>query len=99
MPKYVLARNGAPIATFSFGGSNADDLTREEFDALKSLDGCAKFSFELTPKDHLPESDHDVLDDIALEIVASARPGSRYGAVGGAMMLQAKQRVIERGLR
>jgi hypothetical protein len=90
MPKYALAFNGEPITTFGFGTGNADDLERDEFDALKRLGQTRRFSFEEADRQPLPQAERDPLDDIALEQV-----GAR---MSGDIGRQAARRVEERGL-
>jgi hypothetical protein len=74
----------------------SNDLDPGELNALKALGHQPHFSFARAVPDRLPQSDHDVLDDIALSILK----GRKYSAPVGDMILeQARKRAAERGLQ
>lgn len=85
MAKYLLTF-GHQIMTI-----DSETLDPGELRNLKDLGHCAHFSLEREPKDKMPDMDHDVLDDIARELVAKH--------AGGEVGRQAKDRVIQRGLQ
>lgn len=87
MTKYVLTFGEQTMLI------DSETLDPGELTQMKSLGHCAHFSLDRLHPDIIPDMDHDPLDDVAKEIVATGKSDLHGNYT------QAKKRVIERGLQ